>query len=808
MGQQSIQFRPRAAAHAAGIGSTSAKTELIIEGMTCGNCARHATDALQSVEGVALAAVDLARSHATIRWKPGSQPTLEALHASIAKAGFTSRLAPTQAHGTSSNTHSGPSSSTQPPNPWRRPLTIGIPATVLLLAADWLLGLGTQRAFHWFSFAIALPVQIIAGAGFYRGAWSQLKARSANMDTLVSLGSTAAFGFSVWALFSQSVPHLFFTEAVTILTLISLGHWMESRMAARAGEALKALLQLAPHRARKLSPTASPTASPNLNPSLSQHTPLSQTGTGVSFDDWTESDTPADSLVPGDIIALKPGDRVPVDALVLAGNSAIDESMLTGESNPVDKSPGTQVLAGTLNASGRLIARVQATGEGTALASIVLAVQRAQNSRASIQRLADRVSSIFVPIVVSIAILAASAWIFAPEATRALHERLAASLWHVHLPDSPIAAAFYVFCSVLIVACPCAMGIATPVALMAGVNAAARRGILIRDAQALEKSGTVNTVVFDKTGTLTEGKPRVTHFDSANSDLPSEWLQSLAASLARHSQHPLSKAIANQSQVVVPLKCVQELGGSGVQGELDSPVPPGINTRTLRLGSWAWLESSGVVLPKNHPALDTAFAQGATLVGLAIGSQLHAWFALRDTLRPQAIQLVHSLRQGPLHFQVHLLSGDHSTAVQAIAREVFADGFTAGVRPEQKADQIRELQSKGLKVAFVGDGINDAPALAQADLGIAVGRATDAAREAADIVLLRADLSGVQDALLLSKATLRTIRQNLFWAFFYNAAAVPLAALGLLSPIVCALSMGLSDVIVIGNALRLSRKKV
>lgn len=806
MGQQSIQFRPRAAAHAAGIGSTSAKTELIIEGMTCGNCARHATDALQSVEGVALAAVDLARSHATIRWKPGSQPTLEALHASIAKAGFTSRLAPTPAPGTSSNTLTGPSSSTQPPNPWRRPLTIGIPATVLLLTADWLLGLGTQRAFHWFSFAIALPVQIIAGAGFYRGAWSQLKARSANMDTLVSLGSTAAFGFSVWALFSQSVPHLFFTEAVTILALISLGHWMESRMAARAGEALKALLQLAPHRARKLSPRVPPAASPN--PSCSQSATLSQAGTDVSFDDWIESDAPADSLVPGDIIALKPGDRVPVDARVLAGNSAIDESMLTGESNPVDKSPGTQVLAGTLNASGRLIARVQATGDSTALASIVLAVQRAQNSRASIQRLADRVSSIFVPIVVSIAILAASAWIFAPEATRTLHARLATSLWHVHLPDSPIAAAFYVFCSVLIVACPCAMGIATPVALMAGVNAAARRGILIRDAQALEKSGTVNTVVFDKTGTLTEGKPRVTHFESTTSDLPADWLQSLAASLARHSQHPLSKAIANQSQVSVRLKRVQELGGSGIQGELDATVPPGINTRTLRLGSWSWLESSGVVLPKNLPALDSAFAQGATLVGLAVGSQLHAWFALRDTLRPQATHLVHSLRQGPLHFQVHLLSGDQPAAVQAIAREVSADGFTAGVRPEQKADQIRELQSKGLKVAFVGDGINDAPALAQADLGIAVGRATDAAREAADIVLLRADLSGVQDALLLSKATLRTIRQNLFWAFFYNTAAVPLAALGLLSPIVCALSMGLSDVIVIGNALRLSRKKV
>lgn len=806
MGQQSIQFRPRAAAQAAGIGSTSPKTELIIEGMTCGNCARHATDALQGVEGVALAAVDLGRGRATIRWKPGAKPVPEALHASIAKAGFSSRLAPPPNGDPSSTAPSGHAASAAPQNPWKRPLSVGIPATVLLLTADWLLGIGAERAFHWFAFAIALPVQLIAGSGFYRGAWNQLKARSANMDTLVSLGSTAAFGFSVWGLFSGSVPHLFFTEAVTILTLISLGHWLEARMAARAGEALKALLELAPQRARKLSPP--PSTTPDAARVRPHPQSLSQSGAEASFDHWIESDCPADSLVSGDVIVLKAGDRVPVDAQVLAGNSAIDESMLTGESIPVDKVPGSQVLAGTLNANGRLVARVQATGEGTALASIVLAVQRAQNSRASIQRLADRVSSVFVPIVVSIAMLAAGGWLLAPEWTRAMHERLGASLWHVHLPESPVAAAFYVFCSVLIVACPCAMGIATPVALMAGVNAAARRGILIRDAQALEKSGTITTVVFDKTGTLTEGHPRVTQFESTCSELPAAWLQALAASLARQSQHPLSKAIASLSTEVVPVKRVQEIGGSGIQGELDALVPPGINTRPLRLGSWSWLESSGVLLPKDDAVLQHAFAQGATIVGLAVGSQLRGWFALRDTLRPHAVELIQGLRQTPGHFQVHILSGDHPAAVEVIARELQVDGYTAGVRPEQKASRIQSLQAAGSRIAFVGDGINDAPALAQADLGIAVGRAADAAREAADIVLLRADLNGVREALLLSRATLQTIRQNLFWAFFYNAAAVPLAALGLLSPIICALSMGLSDVIVIGNALRLSRKKV
>lgn len=785
MAQTSIQFRPRGLGGAPG-SVMGARTEVLIEGMTCGNCARHATEALQGVPGVAFAVVDLAQGRATVRWHPDANLAPQKLVEAVTRVGFVGHLGSAAVAGVTG----APSTvSATPTNPWKRSLQLGIPATVILLGGDWLMGWGMHRWFHWVGFCVALPVQIFAGAGFYQGAWRQLKARSANMDTLVSLGSTAAFGFSVWALLSRAVPHLFFAESVTILTLISLGHWLESRMSTKAGEALRALLELAPPKARKLSPKPGSQASVD------------------SVDQWTESEVPVATLLVGDRIVIKPGDRVPVDADVVEGRSSLDESMLTGESLPVEKTLGSSVLAGTSNQTGRLVARVVATGEATALAGIVAAVQRAQSSRAHIQRLADQVSSVFVPVVIAIAVLAGSLWLFLPETTRAWHQTWSGWFWHTHIPESNVAAAFYVVCSVLIVACPCAMGIATPVALMAGVNAAARRGILIRDAQALEKSGTVTAIVFDKTGTLTEGAPKVTQVRLFGGSIERADALRLAASMARSSQHPLSQAIAKLDSTTLALSDVEEVRGSGIQAMYLVPGKDGTPVR-VRLGSLAWLAGDGVDLTASSAAAEIEFQTGGSIIGLSVGHQLIALLTVRDTLKPQAAALIAELRTRPFEHGVYLLSGDHPRAVEFVARELGVDGSFAEVRPEEKAAKIRELQSKGLKVAFVGDGINDAPALAQADLGIAVARASDAAREAADIVLLRSDLTGVRDALLLSRATLRTIRQNLFWAFFYNAAAVPLAALGLLSPVVCALSMGLSDVIVIGNALRLSRKKV
>ncbi len=728
--------------------------------MTCGNCARHATDALQSVPNVSHAAVDLASGTAIVSWKPDSTPLPASLLPPVAKAGFKGTLL-------DSPPRTPPDS--QAPNPWSLSLTLGIPATLILLVGDWLLGLGMDRTFQFFSLAIAAPVVGILGSRFFRGAWSQLRNRTANMDTLVSLGVSAAMGYSVFALLSHQPGHLFFSESVTLLTLVGIGHFLESRMSARAGNALRALLELTPPTALRLSHSHS------------------------------EERVAAELLRPADRILLKPGDRIPVDARVLEGSSAVDESLLTGESLPVDKSPGSTLFAGTTNQNGRLVASVTATGEDTALSQIAEVIRRAQSTRASVQRLADHISSIFVPIVVLIAAAAAAFWLVAPDIAAAVHAQAGSLLWHTHLPESHVATAVLIFCAVLVIACPCAMGLATPVALMAGVNAAARRGILVRDAAVLETCGHIDTLLFDKTGTLTQGHPAVVaqeDFRSPNDRVVP--LAEIAASLARPSNHPLSIAITRLAPGSLPVSDWSETAGVGVQARWWN--------HSLQLGSLAAATRAGVDLTPAQPFFDSWLAQGATPIVLSAETQLWGAFALRDTLRPEAHDAIQRLRQAG--YQVGMLSGDHPLAVQAVAREAGIDPelVHAGVRPEGKADLLRQLRTAGRQVAFIGDGINDGPALAAADLGIAVARASDVAREAAGIVLLRPDLGGVADALQLAAATLRTIRQNLFWAFFYNAAAVPLAAVGLVHPALCAAAMGLSDLIVVGNALRLSRR--
>jgi len=753
-------------------------TELAIRGMTCPNCARHVTEALQNVPGVRSATVRLEANQATVRWASVAERDIPAVIRAVEEAGYGASVAEARAREPGEHKLGG----------WQINLWVGVLGSVLLMLGEWVFGLGMARWFQWCSLALAGAVQIFAGARFYHGAWGQLKVGRSNMDTLVALGSTTAFAYSAWALFSGLGGHVYFMEAAAIITLISLGHWLESRVSARASSALCQLLDLAPALARRRNP------------------------------DGTETEVPVAELRAENVVTLRPGDRVPTDGEVVEGDSAVAEAMLTGESAPVDKSLGSRLYAGTTNIDGRLVMRVTATGEETALAHIIAAVQRAQTSRANIQRLGDRVSSVFVPLVVAVALAAGLCWGLAPDWTQHLHDSLARFLWVAHPPEGPLAAAFIIAAGVLIIACPCAMGLATPAAIMAGSNAAAQRGILIRDGVALEKAGQVTAVLFDKTGTLTAGKPEVvkvwpgpetaSQVRSPKSEVQTPYLR-LAAALASPSAHPISQAIARLSPDGPALEDWEEIRGAGVQATVgtnhQSPVTNHQSPVTARLGSVRWLQESGVDLAPGQTFIAQWAAQGATVVGLGEEKLLRGLFAVKDAVKPGAREVVQELeRQG---LSLYLVTGDNSLTAGSIAQQtgIRPENVFAQVRPEQKAELVKKLQQQGQRVAFVGDGINDAPALEQADLGVAVSRASDLARAAADIILLKSEIEAVPESLGLARATLRTIKQNLFWAFFYNAIGVPLAALGFMSPILCAAAMGLSDLVVIGNALRLRR---
>jgi len=715
------------------------KTVLKIGGMTCQNCARHVREALQGVPGVKYAEVDLDAGRAAVK-ADGEGPEPRALVEAIVRAGYT---ASPEKEGEGKSEKKVPAGAG-----WKFNVIFSLAVAAPLMAIEYTLHPAMHGWFGWLSLAAVLPVQVLCGWRFYRGAWQQLLVRQANMDMLVALGSTAAFALSAYGLIEPGrVHHLYFTEAAMILGLISLGHYLEARVGERAAGALEQLMRLAPQTARRISP------------------------------DGAEETVPLDALVHGDRVLLSPGDQAPADGDVIEGESAVDESMLTGESAPVEKIPGAKIYTGTANRNGRLIVKVTGLGEETALARIIEVVRRAQGSRAAIQRIGDKVSSIFVPIVVLIA-----------AATAAAHALNGG--WETGI----ITAA-----AVLIVACPCAMGLATPAAIMAGTNAAAKQGILVRDGSALEKCGTITAVLFDKTGTLTEGNPRVETFAALTADETEA--RSLARALAAPSQHPYSQAVAAfltesaksaaPTPAPVSLTAWREERGEGVSAQWrGGPVFMG-SVKSLR---------------ERHVDLAAMPQLPGTVLGVTSGGKLLAAIALADPLKPRAAEVVNRLRNTGL--RAFLVSGDNETVVRAIAAQagIPPENVFAEVKPEAKADIVARLQAANERVAFVGDGINDAPALAQADLGIAVTRASDVAREAADILLLKADIEAIPQALDICRATLRTIKQNLFWAFFYNAAAIPLAAAGMLPPVACAAAMALSDLCVIGNSLRLLRK--
>ena len=730
--------------------------------MTCQGCVRHATEALQGVAGVDSAQVRLDQASATVRVMPDAIVGTADLIAAVEAAGFEAAEIESLPDGASK---SGVSWSG-----WKLNVLLGVPATMFFMMAEWGFGVGMDGWFHWAGFAVALPVQILCGGRFYRGAWNQLKRGQSNMDTLVSLGSTTAFVYSAWGLFAGWEGHLYFMESVGIITFVSIGHWMEAITSSKAAGAMEALLNLAPERATRIG------------------------------ENGAEEHVPVSDLKRGDRVVLKPGDRIPVDGEVVEGVALVDESMLTGESMPGVKKDGSRLYGGTVNQDGRLVMGVTETGDSTALAQIVAVVQRAQTSRANIQKLGDKVSSVFVPIVIVVALLTAAVWLFFPEQARQMSVWLSEFLWSVSPPELAPTAAVIHAAAVLIVACPCAMGLATPIAIMAGTNAAARRGILIRDGEALEKSGTIDAVLFDKTGTLTEGSLNIVGRLDLRPDADPEdtEIDNLACALAGPSRHPVSRAFVDAMAGGPEAPSVsdwKELRGQGVEAAGTSA--------TMRLGSLDWLNESGVPTDEIADFASKWTGKGATLVGLSEGETLIGAFALIDRLKAGAFHVVHGLERGGR--EVWLISGDREAVAQEIGKRagIAADRIFAEVRPEQKSDIVGRLQSEGRRVAFVGDGINDAPALKQADLGIAVSRASDVAREAADIILLNSGILAIPEALGLAKATLRTIKQNLFWAFFYNAAAIPLAALGFLNPMLCAAAMGMSDLVVVGNALRL-----
>jgi Cu+-exporting ATPase len=711
-----------------------------IEGMTCASCAARVERALARLPGVTSASVNLASERATLR----GFGTIDdaAVAAALSRAGY--RLAETPDDAAEEERAAGARLARQ-----RRELLIAFALTTPFLAGMAGLPFGLDLMPNgWVQLGLAVPMLFWFGARFYRAGWAALRAGTGNMDLLVSLGTGSAFAMSVWLLLQHGGGHahgLYFEAAVVVLLFVMLGKYLEARAKRGTGAAIRALLELRPRTARLLA------------------------------EDGTEREVPAASLAVGDRVAIRPGERIPVDGTVLSGEAGVDESALTGESRPVEKAPGARVATGTVVLDGRLVLRATAVGAETTLSRVAAAVAAAQASRAPVQKLVDRVSAVFVPVVIGLAALTLLGWLVAGAGFEA-------ALLHA--------------VAVLVIACPCALGLATPAAIMAGTGAAARAGILIRDADAIERARAVTLVAFDKTGTLTEGKPRLAALHPAEG-MEAPAALALAAALQAGSEHPLARAVlaAQGDAPFAKADAFRALPGRGVEGV--------VGGRALALGSPRLLAERGADPGSLAIRAGAEAAEGRSLAWLLEGGRVLALLSFEDAPKPGAAGAVAALRR--MGVEVAMLSGDIAAAANAAAARLGIGTVAAEVLPEGKAAQLRGWQEKGSRVAMVGDGVNDAPALAVADLGIAMGTGTDVAIAAAGITLMRGDPGLVPASLDITRKTYGKVRGNLAWAFAYNLMGLPLAAAGLLSPPLAGAAMALSSVSVVANALLLAR---
>lgn len=749
-----------------GYGIATATAEIPITGMTCANCSMTIERVLnKKVPGVVKASVNFAAERAHVEYIPTITTLDDIIHA-IERAGY-GAIRPEEAlEAEDAELAARMAEIRDQTMKFLTGLVFTAPLFALSMGRDFgLLGQWALGSWvNWLFLALATPVQFYTGWDYYTGGLKSLRNGSANMDVLVAMGSSVAYVYSLAVLlFSPMGTHVYFETSAVIITLIKLGKMLESRTKGRTGGAIRKLMRLRPK-------------------------------TATVIEGGKEKEIPLSRVAVGDVIIVHPGERIPVDGMVLEGQSSVDESMLTGEPIPVDKQPDAALAGGTINGEGLLKFEATRVGRDTILAQIIRLVQEAQGSKAPIQALADRVAAFFVPGVIGIAVLTFFLW------------------WAIGGEFVP---AMLRLVAVLVIACPCALGLATPTAIMAGTGLGAERGILFKNSQALEASTKLDTIVMDKTGTITKGKPAVVNTVLLNSRLQhEEELLKIAASVERGSEHPLGRAIVNEAEgrgvELFEPKEFRATGGLGVQAH--------INDHEVFVGKPGWFDTLHMDLSHAREKINALQSEGRTVIVVAMDKSPVGLIALADTLKKESIEAINALHG--MNLRVVMLTGDNAQTAKAIASEVNVDEVVAEVRPEEKSSKIKEIQQRGGTVGMVGDGINDAPALAQADVGIAIGTGTDVAIETSDVVLASGELPGVPRAIQLGRATMRTIKENLFWAFFYNVVLIPVAAgvlypleflpgfLRQLHPILAALAMAMSSITVVSNSLRLYRRKI
>ncbi len=759
----------------AGLDSSAVRIDLPITGMTCASCQRNVERALKRTGGVQEATVNLATEKATV-FIDASQVRRADLVKAVENAGY--GVLDIQETGAKAQDAEREARAAEIRKQWRL-IVIGLiftlPLFLLSMGRDLYMaslpaghasmaGMASDSPFAFLGwngwpfvfFLLATPVQIIVGKQYIVGAYKSLRGGTANMDVLIALGSLAAYLYSLFVLVSivaGALPagtHVYFETAAVILVLITFGKWLEARAKGHTSDAIRKLMKLAP-------PTA------------------------LLLRGDEEIETQVDDLLAGDRVVVRPGARVPLDGVVVSGSSSVDESMLTGESLPVSKHDGSDVIGGTINKTGRLVVEVTRTGEQTTLAQIIRLVEQAQGSKAPIQRVADRVSAVFVPVVIVLAILTFIGWltIGGVDFTTAMMNAVA----------------------VLVIACPCALGLATPTAIMVGTGRGAALGVLFKSSEALENAHNIKAIALDKTGTITRGEPAVTDVLPAPGFSETDLLR-WAASAERGSEHPLAAAVVQAASdrgiALAPLADFSNDAGRGVTATIDG--------RAVRVGSPRYLSEQGVDIGPLAAAVETLSSRARSAVLVAVDGQPAGALGVADAVKPSSAEAVRDLQA--MGLQVVMITGDNPRTAEAVAKEVGITRVLADVLPDRKAAAVQSLQAEGLTVGMVGDGVNDAPALAQADVGIAIGTGTDIAIEAADVTLVSGDLIGAARAIRLSHATMRTIYQNLFWAFIYNIILIPVAMLGLLVPMLAAGAMAFSSVFVVTNSLRLRGKRI